>query len=180
MWRASTPALEHRRIRRTAPSSIDHRRVRPCGNRGKWRWLQDVGGGGVKALTLTQPWATLMAIGAKRMETRSWRTAYRGPLAIHAAKGMPDWAMDLCMEEPFRSVLFAAGFAGVCDLPRGGVIATCRLVGCVPTKIVSASEREREFGDFGPGRFAWVLDEVVALGIPLPAKGTLGLWEWTT
>lgn len=41
----------------------------------------------MKALTLTQPYATLVAIGEKRLETRSWRTSYRGPLAIHAAKG---------------------------------------------------------------------------------------------
>ena len=43
----------------------------------------------MKALTLTQPWASLVAIGAKRIETRSWSTPYRGLLAIHAAKGFP-------------------------------------------------------------------------------------------
>ena len=50
----------------------------------------------MKVLTLTQPWATLVAIGAKRIETRSWSTKYRGPLAIHAAKGFPAWAKDMC------------------------------------------------------------------------------------
>ena len=43
----------------------------------------------MKALTLTQPWASLVACGAKTIETRSWRTPYRGPVAIHAAKGFP-------------------------------------------------------------------------------------------
>ncbi len=41
----------------------------------------------MKALTLTQPWASLVAVGAKRIETRSWETNYRGTIAIHAAKG---------------------------------------------------------------------------------------------
>lgn len=41
-----------------------------------------------KILTLSQPYASLVALGAKRIETRSWRTSYRGPLAIHAAKGL--------------------------------------------------------------------------------------------
>jgi hypothetical protein len=132
----------------------------------------------VKALSLTQPWATLVAIGAKRVETRSWETGYRGPLAIHAAKGFPDWAMDTCQEKPFRSVLLAAGIAGVCDLPRGAVIATCRLVGCVPTDIFFPAERERAFGDFDSGRFAWLLDDIVPLPAPIPAKGALGLWAW--
>ena len=39
---------------------------------------------GIKLISLWEPWATLMAIGAKRIETRSWRTPYRGWLAIQA------------------------------------------------------------------------------------------------
>jgi hypothetical protein len=42
----------------------------------------------MKILSLTQPWATLIALGAKQIESRSWRTSYTGPLAIHAAKGL--------------------------------------------------------------------------------------------
>lgn len=45
----------------------------------------------MKAITIWQPWASLIALGAKqiyvkRFETRSWATSYRGPIAIHAAK----------------------------------------------------------------------------------------------
>ena len=40
----------------------------------------------VKAITIWQPWASLVAVGAKTMETRSWPTKYRGPIAIHAAQ----------------------------------------------------------------------------------------------
>lgn len=42
----------------------------------------------MKAITLWQPWASLIACGAKTIETRSWGTPYRGPLAIHASKRM--------------------------------------------------------------------------------------------
>src|ERR1700722_19135273 len=59
----------------------------------------------MKALTLTQPWATLVSIGAKRVETRSFRVSYRGSLAIHAAKGFPKWAQETCYEQPFLRVL---------------------------------------------------------------------------
>ena len=48
----------------------------------------------IKFITLTQPWATLVALGVKRIETRSWRTPYRGLLGIHAAKSYPDWARE--------------------------------------------------------------------------------------
>ncbi len=52
----------------------------------------------MKAITLHQPWATLVAVGAKRIETRSWATSYRGPLAIHAARTTPqgDGRFGLC------------------------------------------------------------------------------------
>lgn len=90
----------------------------------------------MKALTLTQPWATLVAIGAKKIETRSWSTTYRGPLAIHAAKGFPDTAQVLCFNEPFRTVLKAKTSIDIIwdkvrkesDFPLGCIVATCELV----------------------------------------------------
>jgi hypothetical protein len=137
----------------------------------------------MKALTLTQPWATLVAIGAKRIETRSWYTLYRGPLAIHAAKGMPDWAMDICQEEPFRTVLRAAGIFGVCDLPRGAVLATCRLATVKQTDLLTSAiarlpEQELVFGDFSTGRYGWILDSVQSLPQPIRATGAQRLWNW--
>jgi activating signal cointegrator 1 len=68
----------------------------------------------MRVLTLTQPWATLVAIGEKEIETRSWATSYRGPLAIHAASGLGPVGgqaglVELCLTEPFRSALIALG-----------------------------------------------------------------------
>src|SRR6266567_3747703 len=65
----------------------------------------------IPALTLTQPFATLVAGGAKHLETRSWSTSYRGPLAIHAAKGFPADAEALCEVSPFREALLALGYS---------------------------------------------------------------------
>lgn len=145
----------------------------------------------MKTITLTQPWATLVVIGAKRIETRSWRTQYRGPLAIHGAKGFPRWAAEICYEEPFRTVLREAGIGYVSELPRGAVVATCRLVDVLPTEAALCLSgvfddypeldtlQEREFGDFHEGRFAWVLEDIKALPEPAPISGALGLWDWT-
>jgi hypothetical protein len=127
----------------------------------------------MKALTLTQPWATLVAIGAKQIETRSWRTFYRGPLAIHAAKSLPAWQ--------FRDVLEAHGINGFMELPLGAVIATCSLVECeriTPGNIPAAPEVD--FGDYTIGRWAWHLSDVKALIEPVPVRGSLGLWEWVS
>ena len=141
----------------------------------------------MKALTLTQPWATLVAIGAKRIETRSWRTDYRGPLAIHAAKGFPPQARRLAFEEPFYSVLHGAGLIdiaipgvlGVERLPRGTVVALAQLVDVLPTESVRdrIEAQELAYGDYSDHRFAWVLEEIDELVMPVPARGYLGLWD---
>lgn len=137
----------------------------------------------MKALTLTQPWATLVTIGAKQFETRSWGTSYRGPLGIHAAKGFPNDCRELCLEEPFRSTLVAAGINTLRDLPLGQMLATCNLVDCLRTEMVveelqRTESLEYHFGNYGPHRYAFKLNNVQRLEAPIPVKGALGLWEW--
>jgi hypothetical protein len=160
----------------------------------------------LKTLTLTQPWATLVAIGAKRIETRSWGTSYRGPLAIHAAKTFPGWAKDQVQSDPmFRRALglpdpphpltqewLDSMRDGIEALPLGCVLVVCRLVDCkviVETeteqllmpgaRMLQPPQPERTFGDYNPGRYAWILDNVSQqFDPPIPAKGHLGLWDW--
>jgi len=148
----------------------------------------------MKSLTLTQPWATLVAIGAKRIETRSWSTNYRGPLAIHAAKGATPEVLRLVFVDPFKSVLNSAGYKLFTQLPRGAIVATCQLVSVIGTRVINhapyewngpdgrihrfdLTEQERDFGDYTPGRFAWLLSDVQELPKPVPARGALSLWE---
>ena len=162
----------------------------------------------MKALTLTQPWASLVATGAKMVETRSWSTSYRGPLAIHAAKGMDDAAVAACFTEPFEAALGwpEDGWDPRADLPRGAVLATVTLVDVVPIRdpddelyrdgawiaanvdlvhwtrddagVVWIGQYEEPFGHYAPGRFAWLLADYRPLSEPFPVAGHLGLWEW--
>lgn len=136
----------------------------------------------MKALSLTQPWATLVIIGAKQYETRSWATKYRGPLAIQAAKGWPVWATRIIWQQPFTRTLYNAlgedWFPPV-DRARGHIIGVVDLVDCVPTESIrgSLSENELAFGDYSDGRYAWKLANIRRLPEPIPATGRLGLWE---
>jgi activating signal cointegrator 1 len=138
----------------------------------------------MKALTLQQPWATLVAIGAKRYETRGWTTSHRGHVAIHAGKSFPRCAVERCIHDPIvRRALLLGGIREYHELPRGAVIAIARIVDCLPTsELVAAglSKRQRTFGDYGPGRWAWQLADVQLLAEPEPAQGALGLWNWPT
>jgi activating signal cointegrator 1 len=150
----------------------------------------------VKTLTLTQPWATLCAIGAKTIETRGWNTAYRGPLAIHAAKGFGKADVALIQaNDHFRRPLIAAGYLGMpidakssarpmMDLPLGAIVAVCELLNVHPTDanpiLFATRERPQEllFGNFSSGRYAWLLGNIRRLPEPIPAIGALNLWNW--
>lgn len=159
----------------------------------------------MKALTLTEPFGTLVAIKKKSIETRSWRTSYTGALAIHSAKGYGSEAelSMTCFRDPFYSALMdyppfaeevqasARRKKWIKDVfPLGCVVATCNLVACVPTEMLDPgdtvfavsvqklSDQELQFGDFSKGRWGWLLKDVKMLPEPIPAKGALGLWEW--
>ena len=137
----------------------------------------------IPALTLRQPWASLVALGAKRIETRSWRTSYRGWLAIHAGMTLPAADRLLCEQEPFRAALLRDTTLDLtrplaAQLPRGCVLAVAWLDSCLPMKNIDLpDEPERSFGDYAPGRYAWYLSRVCRLTPPVPAQGRLGLWR---
>ena len=134
----------------------------------------------MKAISLFQPWATLVAIGAKTFETRSWETRYRGELAIHATKAMPRDARELCYQQPFFDVLHNAGYDPF-NLPRGCIVAITDLLRVEPMYLYEPEELDeynRAFGDWSLGRFAWKLVSIKRLEHPIPAKGSLGLWNW--
>jgi len=148
----------------------------------------------MKAATLYQPWATLVAIKAKRIETRSWATKYRGELGIHAStqrRFINNRSKDyICDEEPFYSVLTgyyrSKSIVPWYILPKGMIVAVCELKNCILIEppysdhiILGLSDQEKVFGDYTPGRFMWFLENVRELKKPIPAKGALGLWEWT-
>jgi hypothetical protein len=154
---------------------------------------------GVKAISLQQPWATLVAMGLKQVETRSWSTKHRGRLAIHATKKLPgSW-------HPFRDEHFIEALEPACGLnefgvpdlsklPTGAVVAFVDVLDVIDTvEQVDALEefvaigdmdarelaRELAFGDFTPGRFAWVLGHVTPLRPPgFAFRGAQRLWEF--
>ncbi len=142
----------------------------------------------MKALTIMQPWASLIAVGEKHMETRSWSTAYRGPIAIHASKRITADVRLVLTSDPFPETMERHGLTPS-TIPLGAVVATATLVDCVRTEDDSSLRRwirhfetsedwEFEFGNFSSRRFAWVLDDVEVMTVPVPAKGSLGIWEW--
>lgn len=133
-----------------------------------------------KVLTIRQPYATLIALGAKRVETRSWYTGYTGPVWIHAGKAKLDDEGDALCRDEAREVLIAAGITRASELPYGAIIAQGVLRCCKPAEYLKfrIKPRERAFGNFGDNRWGWVFAEVRRLAVPIPLKGALGLFDW--
>jgi len=126
----------------------------------------------MKALSLTQPWATLIVSGAKAFETRSWTTTYRGPLLIHAAKGFPKDARYFAQTEPALGQLPG-------KLPLGAIIGKVTLKNIYRAEEIAPTltPLERYYGDYAWGRWAWELTDAVVFDDPIPYKGALGLFE---
>jgi len=124
------------------------------------------------ALSIRQPWASLIILAGKDIENRNWLTYTRGPILIHAAKAMTikeyrEAIEFACSIDDDRTMsLWASGVLEFNKLPRGGIIGSANLVDCV---------RRSESPWFqGPNGF--VLRDPKPLPF-VPFKGVLGFFE---
>jgi activating signal cointegrator 1 len=145
----------------------------------------------VRIISLHQPWASLMAI-CKRYETRTWKTKYRGPLFIHAAKKPVDSdGMRLLYRLQNLGVDLNLSNFAPCALPLGAIVAVTYLAECyqmtaLPTVPRPGGEqiglnvnseltpRELAVGLWEDGRYAWKCEDTIAVP-PIPCKGGQGL-----
>lgn len=136
----------------------------------------------MKAITLHQPWASLIAWEDKRFETRSWPTRYRGKIAIHAGQtNALSGIVDETMINPIITRAFRQHGIDWRHLPCGAVLGVANLVECIqmtPELIAGLPQYERLLGDWTEGRWAWRFDAVTRFREPIPARGKQGIWNW--
>lgn len=151
----------------------------------------------MKALSLWQPWASLIAFDIKRFETRDWPppAALIGhAIAIHAAKKAVDsdnreWARREGVEGdlPLGAVVCTAILQGAyrCGAPASkGLVRISRHLGPLPLIGPLGAQREvtelpiDDYGDYSPGRWAWCLIDIRRFDPPISARGAQGLWDW--
>ncbi len=129
----------------------------------------------MKVLSLTEPYATLIKENKKKIETRSWKTSYRGELYIHASStNIPkEWKnnkelMDLLKDS---------------SLNFGHIICKCNLVDCIyMTKEYVEDMKENHYqeyicGEYKEGRYAWILENIQVLDNSIKSKGHLNIWN---
>ncbi len=130
----------------------------------------------MKVLSLTEPCATLIKEKKKLIETRSWKTNYRGELYIHASTtSIPkDWKENT----EFMSLVDSV------PLNFGNIICKCKLVDCIymtkeyVEKMKTNNHQEYICGKFEEGRYAWILENIIPLENPIKAKGQLNIWNY--
>ena len=124
----------------------------------------------MKALTIKEPWATLIIDGYKKYEFRSWKTNYRGKILIHA--GMSE---EKDMLKKFKDYNL--------NCSKGMIIGEALLTDC----ILVTKEFEEELLKIDKtvyGReshemtYAWKLENIIKYDKPIPVKGKLGLWNY--
>ncbi len=133
----------------------------------------------MKAISLLQPWASLIVIGAKTIETRSWGTKYRGPILIHASQGKA--GSIFAAEPPFKK--YIPDFK---KLPFGAIVGQAIITNVLRVENLDMTDEiinrltmeEKAFGDYSIGRYAWILEESMQFDKPIAAKGTLSIWEY--
>jgi hypothetical protein len=151
-----------------------------------------------KTLSYTQPFATLVILGYKLIETRPRRTSHRGELLIHASATRNGWSRAACEQPVIKQILEKHGLT-YDTLPRGVILGTSQLREVAkmvleptpppakppkkprPAELVIAevSSLEQALGEWAPGRFAWLLADVQAWEEPVRALGALQLWDAT-
>lgn len=130
----------------------------------------------MKVLSIKEPFATLIKDKEKKIETRSWKTNYRGELYIHASlakyknESMDKFYIDSLIKNK--------------KLNYGYIICKCKLVDYIKfdktfQEKIAKNKKEYKLGDYKEGRYAWILEDVEKLPEPIKAKGKLNIWEYS-
>lgn len=138
-------------------------------------WYNTIGDN-MKVLSLKEPFATLIKNNKKYIETRSWKTNYRGEIYIHASQTKIGKSID--GRDELKKLVSND------EMNYGNIICKCQLIDCIEmteeyiNKIKTEAYQQYICGQYEVGRFAWILQNIEPLKAPIPAKGQLGIWNY--
>ena len=129
----------------------------------------------MKVLSIKEPYASLIKDGIKKIETRSWKTKYRGKIYIHAS------IEKLSKDKKENKALM--NLVDINNLNYGYIICSANLIDCIEMteefiNEVKKNSNEYTTGIYQVGRYAWILEDIKILKEKIPAKGKLGIWNY--
>ena len=126
----------------------------------------------MKVLTIKEPFATLIMNEIKHIETRSWKTNYRGEIYIQAS-------ISKIKKEIYERKELVKLFENL-DMHYGNIICKVYLKDCIYMDedfVKSINHQEYVCGRYEVGRYAWILDNIEIIS-PIKVKGKLGIWNY--
>lgn len=131
----------------------------------------------MKAITIKQPWASLIVEGIKDIENRTWPTKFRGRVLIHASV-QPVKCLPSNLLNPLQyAQVFTANKLSALNGPNGAIIGSVEIVDCV---INHSSVWAIKTEDFHIKKcYNWVLANPIQFPEPIPVKGKLSFWDYT-
>jgi hypothetical protein len=132
----------------------------------------------IRCLTISEPWASLIASGNKTTENRCWKTNYRGPLAIHAGSGTQYLTKKRLADYPVGHVIAVANLVACLDIQTIRQKAASVLDAGWEAYGCSSTWAEIAAHEFTVGPFCWILEGVRKLKTPKPIAGKQGIWTF--
>ena len=128
----------------------------------------------MKVISIKEPFATLIMNKMKLIETRSWKTNYRGELYIHAS--------GKSLAQEYLNNQYVYELIKDLDMNYGNIICKVNLVDCIYMdekflKKIKKNKQEYNLGKYELGRYAWVFEDIVPI-TPIEAKGKLNIWNY--
>lgn len=128
----------------------------------------------MKVLSIKEPYATLIASGNKLIETRSWKTNYRGELFIHAS--------GTKLAKEYLTNQYVLNTIKDLDMNFGNIICKVNLVDCIYMDqkfidYIKQNSNEYYLGLYELGRYAWIFEDVEPIA-PIKIKGKLNIWNY--
>ena len=125
----------------------------------------------MKVLTIKQPWASLIMLGLKKYEFRSWKTEYRGELLIHAGKGIDKDGMERLKKYIPE------------NMPTEKILGKVKLIDCIKTSSEFYDKVQKENKDIYAKSvfnqdYAWQMEVIEVYDNPIKVKGKLRLWNY--
>ena len=139
----------------------------------------------MRAVSVWNPWATLLAHGFKKNETRGYpapASLLGESIAICSTKTVKADQRNAWGEVPpaIKFEALAAGLIKPASLMQGHLLGFATVADCVettPAFIEGLTARERALGWYGPGRYAWLMSAFLPLSSPIPVRGAQGIWR---
>lgn len=125
----------------------------------------------MKAISIKQPWASLIVHGIKDIENRTWRTNFRGRVLIHAA-GSHGRKFSVNLSDAQTRAAFAtiAKETMFGNMPFGSIIGSVEIIDCVQNHPSIWVEK---------GAYNWVLANPILYENPIEnVKGKLSFWDY--